>query len=460
VDRVLGLPCVEPLSAAFGRAPVQGAVRSLLAEAREAIRQGAAAEQAWMDDVAWIERELRKRLERAGRPRLRQVYNLTGTVLHTSLGRALLPPEAVQAVADAMAHAVALELDPDTGERGERDELVEPLLCELTGAEAATVVNNCAAGVLLVLNTLAQRREAIVSRGELIEIGGAFRMPDIMARAGVKLVEVGTTNRTYLRDFEQAIGPRSAMLVKVHPSNYAIAGFSAAVAETELAALAQARGLPLFVDLGSGALVDLARYGLPAEPTPRALLTAGADLVGFSADKLLGGPQAGIVAGRRALVERLRANPLKRALRVDKITLAALEAVLRLYRDPDRLHERLPALRLLTRGVQDIRQLAMRVQPFVQQFVREEADVGLRDCHSQIGSGSLPADRLDSAALVLAPRTGRRGQGRALRVLQERLAALPVPVLGRVHDGALWLDLRCLEDEAGFVAQFGAPASR
>jgi L-seryl-tRNA(Ser) seleniumtransferase len=458
VDRVLSLPAVQSLAQAHGRELVQQAVRALLADKRAAILGGEAVHSAWEASEEWIAGELRSRLEAHARTRLQRVFNLTGTVLHTNLGRALLPAEAVEAIAAAAASAVALELDPATGERGERDELVEPLLCELTGAQAATVVNNCAAAVLLALNSLALRKEVIVSRGELIEIGGAFRMPDIMARAGVKLVEVGTTNRTHLHDYEQAIGRSTALLLKVHPSNYAIEGFSAAVGEGELAAAAHARGLPLFVDLGSGALVDLARHGLPPEPTPRAVLAAGADLVAFSGDKLLGGPQAGLLVGRRDLIERLRRNPLKRALRVDKLTLAALEAVLRLYRDPDRLQQRLTTLRLLTREPADIRRQGERLLEPVQRALGDLAEVALRDCHSQIGSGSLPVDRLASIALVLSPRTGRKGQGSALRALQARLADLPMPVLGRVHEGAVWLDLRCLEDEAAFLAQLPAPA--
>jgi L-seryl-tRNA(Ser) seleniumtransferase len=453
VDRLLSLPAVQSLARAHGRELVQRTVRALLTEKRTAILDGEPAATAWPASEEWIASELRGRLDAQTRSRLQRVFNLTGTVLHTNLGRALLPFEAVEAMGAAAASAVVLELDPATGGRGERDELIEPLLCELTGAHAATVVNNCAAAVLLALNTLALRKEVIVSRGELIEIGGAFRMPDIMARAGVKLVEVGTTNRTHLRDYEQAIGGRTAMLLKVHPSNYAIEGFSAAADEAQLAALAHERDLPLFVDLGSGALVDLARYGLPPEPTPRAVLAAGADLVAFSGDKLLGGPQAGLLVGRRDLIERLRRNPLKRALRVDKLTLAALEAVLRLYRDPDRLQHRLSTLRLLTRDVADIRGQAERVLERVRLAVRDLADVSLRECQSQIGSGSLPVDRLPSVALVIAPRTGRKGQGSALRAVQARLAGLPVPVLGRVHEGAVWLDLRCLEDETAFLAQ-------
>ncbi len=383
---------------------------------------------------------------------LQPVFNLTGTVLHTNLGRAPLPAVAIEAMT-AAAGACTLEYELADGRRGERDEHVEGWICRLTGAEAATVVNNNAAAVLLLLNTLARAKEAIVSRGELVEIGGAFRVPEVMSRAGAKLVEVGTTNRTHRADFERAIGPRTALLMKVHTSNYAIHGFTAAVPEAELAALAHAHALPFVVDLGSGTLIDLARFGLPREPTVAATLATGADLVTFSGDKLLGGPQAGIIAGRAELVKLIRRNPMKRALRVDKLTLAALGAVLRLYADPARAVRELPSLRLLTRPVDEIEAVATRLLPALASALESVATVDVVDCASQIGSGALPVDLLPSRALRLVP---HGGGGRALARLARAFRELPVPVIGRVADGALLLDLRCLDDAAGFVRQLDA----
>jgi L-seryl-tRNA(Ser) seleniumtransferase len=443
VERVLNLPNVQALIAAYGRAPTLIAVRGVLDQVRELTRTGALAADAVSEPQ--LAARVQSALENAARPVLRPVFNLTGTVLHTNLGRAPLPEEAIAHAVAVMRQPCNLEYDLDGGSRGDRDSLVEPLLKELTGAEAATVVNNNAAAVFLALNTLGLRREVIVSRGELVEIGGAFRVPDIMARAGCKLVEVGTTNRTHLRDFENAISDKTALLLKVHTSNYAIQGFTAAAEEHELATLAHAHELPFMVDLGSGTLMDLSAWGLPKEPTPQQSLAAGADLVTFSGDKLLGGPQAGIIVGRHDLIAKIKKNPLKRALRVDKIIYATLEAVLRLYRDPERLAQRLPTLRLLTRPLAEIEATAQAILPALHQAFNNTADVSIAPAHSQIGSGSLPIDRLPSACITLTPRVKGKGEGTALKKIEQAFRELPVPVIGRVADGAFRLDVRCLE---------------
>ncbi len=388
-------------------------------------------------------------------PNLRPVYNLTGTVLHTNLGRALLAETAIEAATAAMRNAVALEFDLDTGRRGERDDHLRGLLIELSGAEDATVVNNNAAALLLVLNTLAKGREAVVSRGELIEIGGAFRLPEIMRRAGTKLVEVGTTNRTHARDYAEAIGPRTGLILKVHTSNYRIEGFTSEVGARELAALARGKNVPLVHDLGSGTLTDLTRFGLAHEPTVAEAVADGADLVTFSGDKLLGGPQAGFILGRKDLLAHINRNPMKRALRVDKIRLAALEATLRLYRDPHRLSERLPTIRLLARPKADIEAQARRVAPVVAVRLGAAYEVEVVPCASQIGSGALPLEMVPSAGLAIRP-VKPRGQGRALAALAATFRALPVPVIGRIADASFMLDLRCLEDEAGFAGNLAA----
>ncbi|HTV89146.1 MAG TPA: L-seryl-tRNA(Sec) selenium transferase [Stellaceae bacterium] len=441
VDRVLQEPATAALIARFGRPLVVGAVRSALGECRAA---GEAA------PIAAIVAASEAALVQLMAPSQRRVFNLTGTILHTNLGRSPLPQEAVAAAAEAMRAPTTLEYDLESGRRGERDDHVAGWLCRLTGAEAALAVNNNAGALLLTLNALALERETLVSRGELIEIGGSFRLPDIMARAGTRLREVGTTNRTHLRDFEGAIGPETALILKAHTSNYEIRGFTAAVAPARLAALARDRGLPFVEDLGSGTLVDLDRWGLPHEPTVADSLKAGADLVTFSGDKLLGGPQAGLVVGRSDLVAALARNPLKRALRLDKIRLAALEAVLQLYADPERLADRLPALRLLTRPRGEIAAAAQRLLPLVAAALTGTATAAVVETTSQIGSGALPASLLPSAGLALTPLSRSGG---AVESLARRLRALPVPVVGRIEAGRLVLDLRCLEDEADFIEQ-------
>lgn len=446
VDALLRHEAMHPVIDKFGRARAVSAARAELAALRA--QRDTSTPLPLPEALATA---CQSRIETADRSTLRRVFNLTGTVIHTNLGRSVMPQCAIDAAARVMADPVTLEFDLGEGTRGERDSHVEGLLTRLTGAEAAVVVNNNAAAVYLVLNTLAQGKEVPVSRGELVEIGGSFRIPEIMRRAGAHLVEVGTTNRTHLKDYQAALCDRTAALMKVHTSNYRIEGFTATVSEQDLAGLAHAHGIPMVTDLGSGTLVDLRQYGLPHEPTPNEMLAHGVDLVTFSGDKLLGGPQAGLIVGRRDLVQRLRANPMKRALRLDKVMLAALEAVLRLYEAPDRLTRELPVLRFLTRPVQDIRAQADRILPSLRAASPEDYDVAVVDTKSQIGSGSLPVDLLPSAAIQIRKPGGRATSEAA--AISAAFRALAIPVIGRVHDGVFLLDLRCLEDEEAFSAQ-------
>ncbi|MFG6455675.1 L-seryl-tRNA(Sec) selenium transferase [Roseateles sp. BYS96W] len=447
LDRVLR-DCAGVV-AEHGHTLVAREARALL----DGLRARAIAGELMLAELALLPQALAARVAARMQPAMRPVVNLTGTVIHTNLGRALLADAALHQVLALMGSPNNLEYDLASGSRGDRDDLIEDLLCELTGAEAATVVNNNAAAVLLGIAALAGGREAIVSRGELVEIGGAFRMPDVMSAAGATLVEVGTTNRTHPRDYAGAISPRTGLIVKVHTSNYAVQGFTASVDEATLAPIAHAAGVPLMTDLGSGALVDLSTWGLPAEPLPQAMLAAGCDVVTFSGDKLLGGPQAGLIVGSKAAVGRIRKFPMKRALRLSKLPFAALEATLRLYLRPERLVQDLPTLRLLTRPQAQIQALAAQLAPVVAAAVQPRFSVEPVALQSQIGSGSLPVERLPSAGLALRAVDGR---GRTLEALVTALRALPRPVIGRLNDDRLLLDLRCLEDPAQLTSQLPA----
>lgn len=442
-DRLLRDPQFSHLLEKSGHTLMVSLVNQMQDEARLHIQMENVLPQ-WCEDWA---KEAEKRLTARTQSALRPVINLTGTVLHTNLGRAQQAEEAIAAVTEAMRSPVTLEYDLDGAGRGHRDRALADLLCKLTGAEDACIVNNNAAAVLLMLAATASGKEVVVSRGELVEIGGAFRIPDVMRQAGCELHEVGTTNRTHAKDYRAAVNENTALLMKVHTSNYQIEGFTKTVEEAELAEIGRELNVPVIADLGSGSLVDLSQYGLPKEPMPQEMIAAGVSLVSFSGDKLLGGPQAGIVVGKRELIAKLQQHPLKRALRADKMTLAALEATLRLYFHPEKLAERLPTLRLLSRDAASIRAQAELLLPHISAHFAD-FDVRVESCQSQIGSGSLPVDRLPSAALTFTPRNGR---GSSLDALSARWRTLPTPVIGRIYDGRLWLDLRCLEDEKRFL---------
>ncbi len=448
IDSLLRAPEMAPLLDEYGAALLTENLRLMQAEAREYIRQFHTLADWCADWPAALRHRLNQR-----QPALKPVFNLSGTVLHTNLGRAPLAESAIAAVTDAMRGAVTLEYSLSGAGRGHRDCAVADLLCELTGAEDACIVNNNAAAVFLILTVMAAGKQVVVSRGELVEIGGAFRIPDVMRQAGCELVEVGTTNRTHLKDYRQAISEHTGLLMKVHTSNYSIEGFTASVAEQQLAALGHEFTIPTATDLGSGSLVDMTCYGLPAEPMPQQLIAAGVDLVTFSGDKLLGGPQAGIILGKKQWIDQLQQHPLKRVLRADKMTLAALDATLRLYQQPDRLTELLPTMRLLTRPAQDIAESAQRVLAALNSRYGAEFTLAVEACWSQIGSGSLPVDRLPSWAVTFTPKEGR---GSALEALTVRWRGLAKPIIGRVADGRLWLDLRCLEDEAALLRELAS----
>jgi L-seryl-tRNA(Ser) seleniumtransferase len=450
VDECLKAAAQDDCLRVFGRDYLRKLARLAQSRFRQAIMSGTGeGTSARAGMVAAIVNEMHA-LAHADRPVLRSVINATGVVLHTNLGRSLLAEAAIEAAVMAARSAINLEYELARGVRGERDHVVEGELRELTGAEAATVVNNNAAAVMLALNTLAAGREVIVSRGELIEIGGSFRLPDIMERSGVRLKEVGTTNRTHRRDYDEAIGPETALLLKVHPSNYRVVGFTSEVSLAELAELGRARGVEVVEDLGAGALIDLSPYGLPREPLVAERMAAGAGLVTFSGDKLLGGPQAGIVVGRRELVERLRANPLKRALRCDKLTLAALEATLRLYLRGE-VENSLPTLRFLRRPPGEIEMVARRGRDILGERLDPQFRLDVVETRSEIGSGAMPTAELKTYAIrITHPAINPDSIAVIFRYAEP-------PIIGRVQDGAFYLDMRTVEDPGLLAAQFKIP---
>ena len=439
VDKLLKTPQGEQFVAEFGHSATVNVSREMLQQAREHIKRHENLPHFLQTDDATFQ-YIRQQLLLQQQVNIKSVHNLTGTVLHTNLGRALWSPAAQQAALDAMQGNVALEYDLAAGERSHRDNYISDLLQQLTGAEAACVVNNNAAAVLLILATFAQGKEVIISRGELIEIGGAFRIPDIMAQAGCKLVEVGTTNRTHLKDYRNAINENTAFLMKVHCSNYHISGFTASVSEQELVDLGREFDIPVITDLGSGALIDLSQYDLPNEPTVQEKVAQGVNLVSFSGDKLLGGTQAGIIVGKKEWIAQLQAHPLKRVLRCDKVILAGLEATLRLYLQPEKLTETLPTLHLLTQSMDVLKEKAEQLKACLANRLKDY-DVEIEESFAQIGSGSQPMATIPSIAVTIAEKTEAK-----LTALLAIFKALEQPIIGRVEKGKIWLDLRSVAD--------------
>ena len=434
VDQILRAPQLAFLVRQWGLATVANAIRSIQISERDRshLSSWATEPEHYLEPITtWLRTHVGHGYE--------TVFNLTGTVIHTNLGRSLLSEQLMAEAVRVATRPTTLEYDLRTGRRGQRENIVEHRLKLLTGCEAATIVNNNAAAVLLVLNTLAHNKSVPVSRGELIEIGGSFRLPDIMERAGCRLVEIGTTNRTRLSDYANAIDENTAMLLKVHPSNFHIEGFTEAVATRDLKELGEKSGLPIIEDIGSGALFDLARFGLPHEPTPREVLDQGADIVTFSGDKLLGGIQAGVIVGSIALIERIKENPLKRALRADKITLAILDATLKTYEDPDTIREKIPLLRTLTLPRKTLAHRGKVLSKLLQERL-DDFSVEIVDSKTQIGSGALPDRLIDSLAIQISHAVPREMRG-----LVSKLRNLNPPVIGRVQDDTLLLDLRGAE---------------
>ena len=437
VDSVLSLPALVSLLAIHPRPTVLAAVRNVLEKLRVESVNGKIREPLNESQLCSL---IEKELEHIVAPNLRAVVNGTGVVIHTNLGRSLLAKSACRQMLDVAERYSNLEMDMATGERGERYSHVESLLCELTGAEAALVVNNNAAAVLLALSALAAGREVVVSRGELVEIGGSFRIPDVMRLSGAVLKEVGTTNRTHLKDYQKAVSENTALLLKVHTSNFSVVGFTADVPIEQLVTCGRDAGIPVMADVGSGSLLDLSRYGITKEPPLQEYIKTGVDIVTCSGDKMLGGPQGGIILGKREVIDRLRKEQLLRALRIDKITLAALEATLRLYRDERQAVAEIPTLRMLTVQPEALRAKATLYLRRIRHRIPSSVTLSVLAGHSQVGGGSLPL--LDLHTFLMAVTV----EGRSPEQIDASFRRGKTPVLGRINKGRYLLDLRTLQD--------------
>ncbi len=434
MDEVLSLREISTYEKNLGRKAVKSVVSDVIGDVRKSILVG----EIGSVSLEKIQTEIKRRLAKYSSPSLDRVVNATGVVVHTNLGRSCLAPEAVEAVNQTARRYSTLEYDVRSGERGQRNDHVEWLLCQLTGSDGAVVVNNNAGAVLLLLSAFASGEEVIVSRGELVEIGGSFRIPDIMALSGAKLVEVGTTNRTRLEDYRNALSERTRMILRVHPSNFRIVGFHSSPSRKELAMLAKEKDLLFAEDLGSGVLVDCTEFGLSGEPTVRECIEAGVDLVTFSGDKLLGGPQAGSIVGRRPLVDRLKKHPLLRALRIDKMTLAALERTLRLYLEGNYL--RIPTLGMLAASANDLEKVAESLREKILETAGDRWDIGITGVEDVVGGGAFPETSLEGRGLRLESKDLDEQE------ILDGLRRHSIPVVGVIEDGAVILHVRTLLD--------------
>jgi L-seryl-tRNA(Ser) seleniumtransferase len=441
VDRVLAVLETVPTVRGIPHTVLVRSIRETLEALRARIMKAGAQTETSALDAASVARRAARRATRAMQPNLKQVINATGVVVHTNLGRSRLAAAAMEQLQAIACGYSNLEFDLASGQRGSRYNAVEALLCEITGAEAGLVVNNCAAAVLITLETLARDREVIVSRGELVEIGGSFRVPDIMAKSGARLREVGTTNRTHRRDYETAISDQTAMLLKVHQSNFAISGFTKAVCLSELVALGRHHELPVVEDLGSGTFIDFSRYGLFPEPTVQASVRAGTDIVTFSGDKLLGGPQAGILVGRRKWIDRIKANPLNRAMRIDKMTLTALESTLRLYREPSQAVAEIPTLRMLTEPLPATAARAERLAARLNALGDNRLTLQTADAVARAGGGALPLLEIPSRCLMV------QLEGWRAQDIERLMRRQQPPVVGRIENDRFVMDLRTVQEE-------------
>jgi len=441
IDRMLELTKTDVFFQDLPVSVITKSARQVIESLRAAILENSSVmiEQEISD--AFVMESIKESVAGAVSMNLFRTINATGVVVHTNLGRSLLADAAIANLQIIAGRYSNLEFDIGAGRRGSRYRAVEDILCEITGAQAAMVVNNNAAAVLLCLDTLAKGKEVVVSRGELVEIGGSFRIPDVMARSGAILKEVGTTNRTHLKDYALAIQESTGMLLKVHTSNFRVTGFTASVSLSDLVSLGKTRGIAVMEDLGSGTLVDFSRYGMQKEPTVQESVASGADVITFSGDKLLGGPQAGIILGTRAILDAVKQNPLTRALRIDKLTLAALESTLRLYRDPEKARQAIPTLRMLTLPMDEIQRRADRLSAMLSDIGDLRLNLTQKASSSRAGGGSLPLLNIPTVCV------GMRVTGISTQTVESFLRHYAPPVIGRIEADVLLMDVRTLQDD-------------